>query len=847
MHALTPAVLADSQRAASIESACIAACEAIAPAWPLDRALAVNPHWGRINRPLRTVAARMAVLGGIRVLPARRQLAHWWQQGRLQADDLAAALAAEGQPAAMTDVCIGALATPLSLPRLPLLIDVLDDERSAHRMSWRAAVTHQVSQTCAAYFDREQADWQPDRREGLYGFWRDTLSHDHGIGVLMGLPALADGLRALPPTRADAEAWALERLALPSAVWADYLEAVLLSVNGWASWCAFLGWEARLRGEIDLHLRELLAIRLAWGAVLLECQGGRELAPAFTALTLAWQQVPARLAAAEAALLPDEIWQRALEIGYQRQLRQQLASVQPAAPAAVEAQAVFCIDVRSERLRRALEQVWPGVETRGFAGFFGLPIAYTPLGTQARRPQLPGLLAPALEAVETVDAPGADAEVMAARARHLGWSRQWQAGSRWPAASFSYVEAAGLGYLGKLWRFVRPAPKERPRDELAGLPARWQGRCRPVLADLPPEGKVALAAQVLRAMGLTAGFAPLVVVVGHGSQSANNPQAAALDCGACGGQTGEVNARLLAALLNEPAVHAGLAAQGIVIPETTHFVAALHNTTTDETEFHDADRVPAAWQAALARCQAQFAAAGARTRQERAPALGLAPGMTADALLAALRRRASDSAETRPEWGLVGNAAFLIAPRARSRGCRLHGRVFLHDYDATQDADGRVLELLMTAPMVVTHWINWQYHASVCEPLRYGSGNKVLHNVVGGHLGVFEGNGGDLRIGLAQQSLHDGRDWQHEPLRLTVIIDAPAAAIDRVLAGHATVRQLVEHGWLHLWRFADDGFEVRQRSGWQPVPEGLPTPSGDGTAAPAPDTPPASSTASAAG
>ena len=144
----------------------------------------------------------------------------------------------------------------------------------------------------------------------------------------------------------------------------------------------------------------------------------------------------------------------------------------------------------------------------------------------------------------------------------------------------------------------------------------------------------------------------------------------------------------------------------------------------------------------------------------------------------------------------------------------LGGRSFLHDYDASQDGDGTVLELLMTAPMLVTHWINWQYHASTCDPERLGSGNKVLHNVVGGTLGVFEGNGGDLRIGLSEQSLHDGRRWVHEPLRLTVVIDAPKAAIERVIGQHAVVRELLDNDWLHLWRFADDGFERYSHGQW---------------------------------
>jgi len=130
-----------------------------------------------------------------------------------------------------------------------------------------------------------------------------------------------------------------------------------------------------------------------------------------------------------------------------------------------------------------------------------------------------------------------------------------------------------------------------------------------------------------------------------------------------------------------------------------------------------------------------------------------------------------------------------------------------------------VLTLILTAPMVVTNWINLQYHASTVDNARYGSGNKVLHNVVGGHLGVFEGNGGDLRIGLALQSLHDGRELRHRPLRLSVFVEAPRDSIDAVVAEHRVVQDLVFNGWLHLLRIDPDTGAVDRRSmdGWEPA------------------------------
>ncbi|MBC7619178.1 MAG: DUF2309 domain-containing protein [Candidatus Saccharibacteria bacterium] len=806
----------DQSTTSEIEAACAQACQTIAPAWPLDRAIAVNPHWSRIQMPVRQVAARMAVLGGIAVFPTRDCQRQFWAEGRIRPEDLALAL--DSLPAARAagltpNQCQKVLHTDAHLSRLPLLIDVLDNDAKRHtRLSWRQAITHQVSQTCAAYFDAHQADWQPQRSQGLYAFWRETLQHDHGIGGLMGLPALGRALNALPPTRQDAERWVLQRLGLPQSVWADYLEAVLLSVNGWASWCAYLGWQARLDGQKDIHVRELLAIRLAWGAILLECKDDQAAAQAFAELQKEWSQAPARLKMAEEALLIDEVWQVALELGYQRQLAQKLMQSGDGAGVSndVEVQAAFCIDVRSEPLRRALESVLPTIQTIGFAGFFGLPVAYTPLATQARRPQLPGLLAPAMEVMDRVLLPGGangerDAAMLqaASRARQdqFSVSDQWHAASRWPSAAFSFVEAAGVGYLGKLGQWLKPTKNARDRDDLSGLPARYRAICRPQIVGLDLAAKVSLAANVLHAMGLDRHLAPLVLLVGHGSQSRNNAHAAALDCGACCGQTGEVNARSLALVLNEAPVRTGLLVRGISIPETTRFVAALHNTTTDEIEGFDIDLLPPDALARWEGIQGVFNRACAQVRRERAPSLGLRPDAPPADLLKQLRSRANDGAQTRPEWGLAGNAAFVIAPRQRTRGVALDGRSFLHDYDASQDADGSVLELLMTAPMLVTHWINWQYHASTCDPLHLGSGNKVLHNVVGGNVGVFEGNGGDLRIGLSRQSLHNGKRWVHEPLRLTVVIDAPQQAILQVIRKHAVIQQLLDNGWLYLWRF----------------------------------------------
>lgn len=799
---------------AEVRDAVQRACARIAPTWPLDRFIAVNPLWERTTEPLPAVAAELAALSGARLLMPRAWYAEAWREGRLRREHLRAAVARAGGHVTEERLVSLLEGREPPVPRRALVADVLDARAPEPGLSWRELVVQRTSQLCASYFDEGQALLAPSKDGGLYARWRRSAAGDFGPGLLKGSRGFRAAVAALPERAEDVPGVALAELGVPEAEHERYLAALLLDVNGWASWCAFLRWQARLEGRDDGHLPELLAIRLAWELVLF--RSGHD------AIESDWRRAmagwPAVDRAAALARADDWLLQDAVELAYQASLAATLeAGFGASRPDAPRVQAVFCIDVRAEVFRRAFEALDPGLQTLGFAGFFGLPIEYAAVGAEVARPQLPGLLAPKLRVTE-----GAAGGLASTRRARLQAGHAWKTFRSGGLSSFAFVEAVGLFAGAELLEASRAVPgPRRASHEDAGLAAREAGARTPRLSSavdgtpLSLDARATLAEGMLRGMSLTRGFAPLVLLVGHGSQTRNNPHAAGLDCGACGGQTGEVNARAAAALLNEPEVRERLAARGINVPAGTRFLAALHDTTTDEVTVFDeaAARAPG-----LDDALAQLRRAGAGARRERAPSLGLA-GLADEALHAAVRSRARNWAEVRPEWGLAGNASFIVAPRERTRGLDLGGRAFLHEYRFEEDRDGSVLELIMTAPMVVTHWINFQYYASTVDNERYGSGNKVLHNVVGGHLGVFEGNGGDLRIGLPLQSLHDGTRWVHEPLRLSVFIEAPREAIDRVLAKHARVRQLVEGRWLHLFQLDAAGAVIRQRDrdGWSPV------------------------------
>jgi uncharacterized protein YbcC (UPF0753/DUF2309 family) len=692
---------------------------------------------------------------------------------------------------------------------------------------------------CATYVDDAHVPWaMPDRALGFYRAWRALAEGDRRLGALVG----ATGRRLLKGLPDDPVEMLNLRLAgIHDADRVAAIRTLLLRTPGWAGfarWCD--DWAPADHPGARLRMLDLAAVRAALDHIapepleLLERETAADqstdrIEAATTQFGPAARNRVAELLGRVTSEHRSSIWLSAHEWAFRDRLLTRLdASHREAADpvrTTADAQLVFCIDVRSEGFRRRLEALGR-YETFGFAGFFGVPVRWRPLGSEIAQARCPVLVSPRHEVVEV--AVDDDQAYLAGCSATAGLHDAFYAAKGGVASPFALAESAGWfagpaaavrtlappraplapKRAGSWWRrFVTSPRTVAVVDELAGADRN---------AGLSLEERTLFAEAIVTTIGM-ADFAPIVVLCGHGSQTANNPHASSLDCGACGGAPGGASARIAVSILNDAAVRAGLVERGIEIPDDTWFVAAEHDTTADVVTIFDRDDIPAGRHAAVDALRHDLDMAGEHNARDRASRL---PGNPAR-----VRDRGRDWAQVRPEWGLAGNGAFIIGPRSITSDVDLAGRCFLHSYVAERDPDGVALETIMTAPLVVAQWISAQYYFSTVDPQVFGAGDKMLHNPVGG-VGVVVGESGDLAVGLPMQSVMLGDQRAHDPLRLLAVVQAPLDRIEAIILRNAGLRQLVEGEWIHVVARSNEhhGWSYRTPTGgWEPWHAAEPT------------------------
>lgn len=705
----------------------------------------------------------------------------------------------------------------------------------------------------AGYLDQGLAHWaMPDRHRGIHGcfleMYRTSIAAQCGRWA-GALPRFVDEDRTKERSALGSIAHSLAQLGIPDEEHADYLRAELLALRGWAG----IVHQIEERPDrvpvkdIRVTLRGYLAVRLLLErAALVEAarripfhgplselrswlRGSVRPSSAPTVPERAWRLFQlAQLCGVDAssveqwtardvATLESELQEmngirqrRLLHQAFERTIRHRLydavmSHTRRALSAAPSFQAVFCLDEREESIRRHLEEVEPSCETFSTAGFFNVAMYHQGVSDAHPRPLCPVAIRPTHYVAETERDSGALSQrsrrLHRRAAGFLGYNVH--VGSRMPFSGALMMTLFGwLALVPLVVRVLFPALTWRWRRvrETAMVTSRTRLQLDRDTS-VPPLGTYAgftvremadIVRRVIEDIGVRDRLAPLVLIVGHGSISLNNPHESAHDCGACGGGRGGPNARAFAQMANDTRVRQLLATDGLTIPTDTWFVGAQRNTSDNTVALFDEDLVPPVRRPLVEQAKSAIDVARRREAHERCRRFDVPSWYPPIAALAHVQGRAADLAQPRPEYGHATNAFCVIGRRERTRGLFLDRRTFLVSYDPATDDDGAILARIMAAAVPVVAGINLEYYFSYVDPTGYGCGTKLPHNVTS-LLGVMDGAQSDLRTGLPWQMVEI-----HEPARLTIIVEGTRDRLLRVVRDSPAIDRLVRHRWIWL-------------------------------------------------
>ena len=657
-------------------------------------------------------------------------------------------------------------------------LEVMENEEHINSNETSSKLDVIMSKWLSAFMDEGLAEWQmPFKEKGFYAAWKQLAVYDKDFGK--------PSLKHLPETSIEALVQVLNAHQITN--YNEVFSAHIAALSGWTGYIKHrIDTNSIWQQQFPITIEDYLAVRLTIANHL-----GMSLE----------QEIHTTKKAINNGL--KHLWLKAWEATFQNRLVSDLKakniSNNPTVKNVIEpdAQMVFCIDTRSEMIRRHVEAAG-NYETFGYAGFFGIAADYQHYQEDITIKSCPPIVDSPYKITETPNKKLALADAHFKHEKKVSKAKIHilKRLKNMLPSSFGFVEGAGAFYgLSLIGQSFVPGLyfkiKHRNKRD-------YESFCEPQITyntgkkdaqNIALEEKVAIVKSGFDLMGMET-FAPLVLFVGHGSHTANNPFGSSLDCGACAASPGRHNARLLASLANDPSVRDTLkTSYNIDIPEDTLFIGAEHNTTTDEIVLFDAF-VPDSHIERLNILKSNLEKAQETATAER---LNVSKGS-----IELAKKKSLNWGETRPEWGLAKNAAFIVGSRNLTSSMQLDGRCFMHSYNWKSDPEGKALEAIMGGPMVVTQWINNHYYFSTVDNNKFGGGSKITHNITG-QFGVVQGNGGDLKMGLPLQSLKaSDTEMYHQPLRLTTIIHAPLNRVETILRKNKHLQTLLDNEWMYL-------------------------------------------------